>query len=130
MANVWRSGIAEGDWVTGNSLQDEKFIGYVESIDLGGMAKIYVTQSDREEAVGRTVEGRLAKLERLPDYEPVEPADVYSLIDLALMTRDQAWFEQLRAEQAIASFVSSRGSRPGPALRSVPNPKTKRVNID
>ncbi|CAG7645810.1 IDEAL domain-containing protein [Paenibacillus allorhizosphaerae] len=130
MTNVKRNGIAEGDWVTGNSLEDEKFIGYVESIDLGGIAKVYVTQSDREEAVGRTVEGRLAKLERLPDYAPTEPADLQSLIDLALMTRDRAWFEQLRAEQAIAAFASSKGSQQSPKLRGVSNMGTRRVNID
>lgn len=131
MAAVYRKQLTEGDWVTGNSLEDEKFIGYVELIDMGGNVKVYVTQSDHEEAVGRLVESRLSKLERLPDFEPTSPADLYSLIDLALMTRDRAWFEQLRAEQAIAAFASSKGplfghTDKGGAARFGP----KRVNID
>jgi hypothetical protein len=98
-----------GDWVSGTSFMDEKFIGYVESIG-NGKVKVYVTQCDHEEAVGEWVEASLAKLEKLDDYVPNETEDLRSLMDLALMTRDQAWFNELGAALRIAQAKVPGGS--------------------
>ena len=49
--------IQVGDWVSGVTVMDEKFIGYVDAADPAGTYRIVVTQSDRDRIVGKRVEG-------------------------------------------------------------------------
>ncbi|MCR8636418.1 MULTISPECIES: hypothetical protein [Paenibacillus] len=109
MAWAKQQTVQVGDWVSGTSLLDERFIGYLESINGNGKVMVYVTQSDHDEAVGEWIEGTLSKLEKLDDYVPNEVNDLQSLMDLALMTRDQAWFNELAAALRIAQ-EKARGS--------------------
>lgn len=99
-----------GDWVSGTSLMDEKLIGYVESINGNGRVMVHVTQSDHDEAVGEWVESTLAKLEKLDDYLPHDVNDLQSLMDIALMARDEAWFQELGAALRIAQDKEGRGT--------------------
>ena len=93
-----------GDWVSGTSVEDEKVIGYVDSMDLYGTVRVMVTQSDREEAIGFMVNSMRFKLERLDSNVLTSEADLRSLMDLALKTRDQEWFNELGAAlRAIGS---------------------------
>jgi hypothetical protein len=101
--------VREGDWVSGTSELDEKFIGYVESLDAGGIIRVVVTQCDREDTVGMTIETKLAKVKKMQPYTPSSPEELHSLIDIALMTHDKAWFEDLRAMLAMASFKPADG---------------------
>ncbi len=101
--------IREGDWVSGTSVKDEKFIGYVESMNENGELKVVVTQCDLQETVGTTIETKLARVKKLPAYTPSAPEEVRSLIELALMTHDKEWFEELRARQSAASATGSAG---------------------
>jgi hypothetical protein len=96
--------IEEGDWVSGTSPSDEKFIGFVESISGGGAGvKVWVTQCDREEAVGTSIEASLAKVKKLPDQVPSAREELRSLIELSLMTQDKQWFEALSAQMNTAA---------------------------
>lgn len=97
MAQTNHGWINEGDWVGGTTQVDEKFIGFVSWLGEDVM-KVWVTQSDRKEIVGTAVEAKLSKVKRLPDSVPSAPEDVHSLIELALMTHDKAWFAELRAK--------------------------------
>ncbi|TVY06974.1 IDEAL domain-containing protein [Paenibacillus cremeus] len=121
-----------GDWVSGTSFLDERLIGYVESIDSHGVVDVWVTQSDHDDAVGQLVQSKLAKLEKLPDYEPSEPEDLRSLIELALATRDQAWFEELSTKLAGAEGEGGALSSDGKPARpqSFTRFRGKRVSID
>ncbi|MEK3719952.1 group-specific protein [Paenibacillus sp. FSL H8-0034] len=98
--------IGVGDWVGGTSIEDEKIIGYVDSMDAYGTVKVMVTQSDRQEAVGHIVNSKRFKLEKLDEYTPTHESDVLSLMDLALMTRDQLWFDELGS--TLRSIQSKR----------------------
>ncbi|MCU6796950.1 group-specific protein [Paenibacillus sp. WQ 127069] len=98
--------IGVGDWVGGTSMEDEKIIGYVDSMDAYGTVKVMVTQSDRQEAVGHTVNSKRFKLEKLDEYTPTNESDVLSMMDLALMTRDQLWFDELGS--TLRSIQSKR----------------------
>lgn len=89
--------IKAGDWISGTSQLDERFIGYVDSLHDGGILKVWVTQSDRDEIVGTPIEAKLAKVKKLPDSAPSSPEEVRSLIELALMTHDEGWFTELSA---------------------------------
>lgn len=125
-----------GDWVSGVSQMDEKFIGYVDSMHGGQAAKIWVAQCDRSETVGTFVETALARVKKLPDYTPSTTEDLRSLIELALMTRDREWFDSLSARLAIAA-ASGEGaetlSHDGHPVRSrrsgfVPKRSDRRLN--
>lgn len=105
--------IREGDWVTGTSYKDEKFIGYVESMNENGVLKVWVTQCDLEETVGLTIETKLSKVKKLPDHTPSAPEELNSLIELALMTHDKEWFDALRAKLAAASPAAAGRNEQG-----------------
>ncbi|MEF3303035.1 IDEAL domain-containing protein [Paenibacillus sp. GYB003] len=108
--------LKEGDWVSGTTAQDEKFIGFVESVGAGGTVHVYVTQSDREAAVGTTVETKTAKAKKLPDYVPSAKSQLRDLIELALATHDKEWFESLSAMLVSAGpdrSVPDTERRPG-----------------
>lgn len=127
MATINQEWIKVSDWVSGTSAEDEKFIGYVESIDVYGTVKVRVTQCDHEEAIGNTVSSSLSKLYKLTDYVPVE-AGLRSLLDLALMTRDQEWFDDLYANLRILQFDAAGGDKPFQGYGS--GPAVSRVRID
>ena len=95
--------VREGDWISGTTQDDEKFIGFVLMKDEHGGLKVIVTQSDREDIVGTTIRATLAKVKKLSESGPTTTDEVKSLIELALGTHDKEWFEQLRAELAILS---------------------------
>lgn len=98
-----------GDWISGTSQKDEKFIGFVESINAGGVLKAYVTQCDREHTVGTSVETTLSKVKKLPESIPSTKDELNSLIELSLQTHDQQWFEELSSKLAAISS-STTGS--------------------
>lgn len=89
-----------GDWVSGTSLMDERFIGFVESIDLNGLVKVRVTQCDHRIAVGHSLRAWYDHIQPLPANERSETESLRSMVDLALMARDRSWFEELSAELA------------------------------
>ncbi|TBL70499.1 hypothetical protein [Paenibacillus thalictri] len=114
MAAVSEHGIIqEGDWVSGTSPLDERFIGYVESVDPHGMIKVMVTQSDHAETVNTVIETRRLKARKLPDYVPSTSEELRSLIELALLTYDKAWFEQLQGQftEAAAKEAGRGGAK-------------------
>ncbi|WP_051775546.1 hypothetical protein [Paenibacillus tyrfis] len=108
--------IREGDWVSGTSWKDERFIGYVEWTDGNGALRVRITQCDRTEAVGFVTEARQSKVTRLPEPDGLsaDEAALHDLIELALQTRDQAWFEELSAMLPSASAQAAGERKPSP----------------
>ena len=85
-----------GDWVSGFSFNDEVIRGYVESIDREiGKVKVQVFESDNEAIVGHTAEASIRRVRLLPDKAPDDEATLTQLIDLALASKDEAWFKEL-----------------------------------
>lgn len=83
------------DWVQGQTISGEFIFGYVEQIDLEqGVAKVYVVKSDNEDSAGRIALAKLHHLKQQAHWSP-EEEDLRGLIDLALVTQDQAWFVEL-----------------------------------
>lgn len=88
--------IKVGDWVSGVTVMDEKFIGFVDEADQPGIYRIVVTQSDRERIVGKRVGARASKVRKLDESSTAGSADETDvLIELALMTWDESWFQEL-----------------------------------
>jgi predicted RNA-binding protein Jag len=113
MRNI-RTELHEGDWVTGKTANDEKFRGYVEQVDAyGGMVQVKVLESDHDVIIGHTVKAALVSVEPIPAETSRSEADLMNMIDIALQTRDRAWFEELTAELlALRGDAGSRSLRP------------------
>ncbi|OXM17358.1 hypothetical protein [Paenibacillus herberti] len=92
--------IGVGDWVSGVTVMDEKFIGYVDVEDPIGIYRVVVTQSDRDRIIGKRVGARASKVRKLDDSHTAgSGGELESLIELALMTWDEAWFHELASRK-------------------------------
>jgi hypothetical protein len=96
MQGLIKDRLKEGDWVSGKSVNDEKFHGYVVGLNhMDGTVKVKVTACDNEDSLGRTVETYTASLDALPLEVLNHQGHLYNLIDIALSVRDEAWFVEL-----------------------------------
>ncbi|WHY03151.1 IDEAL domain-containing protein [Neobacillus sp. DY30] len=88
-----------GDWVKGNLHSGELIIGYVESLsNLEGVAKVTIVTSDNKDINGRTIALLTNQLKRLPAGNVTNKEQILFLIDLALSTGDEEWFNELSAK--------------------------------
>lgn len=85
-----------GDWVTGNTADSELIHGYIEAVDaMHDTLHIQVTHSDNEAVIGRLVELNRKAVKKLPETAAGTEAELMNWIELALMTKDEAWFTEL-----------------------------------
>jgi len=87
-----------GDWVSGTSLKDERFRGYIEEIHETGYATVRVIESDNEQAIGKLSKSHLHRLKKLEMTSFQHAGQIHNLIDLALMNKDKKWFMELTNE--------------------------------
>jgi hypothetical protein len=88
-----------GDWVKGNLLSGELIIGYIESLsNLEGVAKVTIVTSDNKEIIGRTIPLLSKQVKRLPAANVTNKEQILFLIDLALSTGDEDWFNELSSK--------------------------------
>ncbi|MFD2332380.1 IDEAL domain-containing protein [Cohnella sp. GCM10020058] len=99
-----------GEWVAGRTGQGELIQGFVNSIlSVQGAAGIYVTASDRVEAIGTEIAVPVGMLRPLPQTTKYNEEQLRNLIDVSLAIRDTAWFGELTSE--LASLQSAAGER-------------------
>lgn len=84
-----------GDWVSGTSLNDERFRGYIEEIHETGYATVRVIESDNEQAIGKLSKSHLHRLKKLEMTSFQHIGQIHNLIDLALVNKDKEWFMEL-----------------------------------
>jgi uncharacterized protein YpiB (UPF0302 family) len=97
MADKYR--FENGDWVQGRSRDGELIHGYVETVDSSqGMVKVNVVESDNEKAIGKSIWILNKRTEKLPDLTVSNESHLLTLIDLALLTKDEQWFMELSAK--------------------------------
>ncbi|MDG0789858.1 IDEAL domain-containing protein [Cohnella ginsengisoli] len=107
-----------GEWVAGRTSQGELIQGFVNSIlSMQGAAGIYVTASDRVEAIGTEIAVPVGSLRALPQSAKYNEEQLRNLIDVSLAIRDTAWFGELTGE--LASLQSTAGDR-GQSATDVP----------
>ncbi|PAE40364.1 IDEAL domain-containing protein [Bacillus sp. 7884-1] len=88
-----------GDWVKGSLLSGELIIGYIESLsNLDGVAKVTIVKSDNKDIIGRTIALLTNQLKRLPAANVSNKEQILFLIDLALSTGDEEWFNELSSK--------------------------------
>ncbi|HWO53478.1 MAG TPA: hypothetical protein VNM49_03675 [Paenibacillus cookii] len=101
-----------GDWVQGKTVDGEFIHGYIETLDAQQeIVRVRVVQSDHEEAVGKTVAVRSSWLKQLPAAPLTDRQNLESLIDLALSTWDEAWFDELTGLLEGLSSEEERGKQ-------------------
>jgi hypothetical protein len=84
------------DWVQGKTVEGEFIQGYIETTDdQRDLVRVRVVQSDHEAAVGKTVTVHSSWLKQLPLNSLNDRKNIESLIDLALATYDETWFNEL-----------------------------------
>lgn len=88
-----------GDWVKGNLLSGELIIGYIESLsNIEGVAKVTIVTSDNDEIIGRTIALLTNQVKHLPSANVTNKEQILFLIDLALSTGDEEWFNELSSK--------------------------------
>ncbi|WNS78055.1 IDEAL domain-containing protein [Domibacillus sp. DTU_2020_1001157_1_SI_ALB_TIR_016] len=84
-----------GQWVEGETWDKQRIYGYVVKVGKpADITKVYIVDSANEELRGRMIHVLSKSLQKVPEQTPVEAA-IEQLIDLALLTKDQGWFEHL-----------------------------------
>lgn len=87
----------KGDWVSGRSRDGELIHGYIVDLDqIQDIMKVFVIKSDNTIIIGKTVWilNKYAEMLKLSSSY-VSEDDLLPLIDLALITKDEAWFMEL-----------------------------------
>jgi enoyl reductase-like protein len=101
-----------GDWVSGTTVDDERIRGFVESVSKEqGSVLVRVTESDREEIIGRVAESLIAKVELLDVEAWTDEQTFHDLIDMALATKDEQWFMDLTSEFLALNNKSNKKSK-------------------
>ncbi|WP_274651303.1 IDEAL domain-containing protein [Paenibacillus humicola] len=96
-----------GDWVKGNTHQGELVHGYIGTLNTAKhTVGVHVVASDHEAAIGQLVEIQDQSVSKLADAPLDQEEQFNSLIDLALATRDEPWFNELTAQ-----LISLRGQQ-------------------
>ncbi|QKE72281.1 IDEAL domain-containing protein [Arthrobacter citreus] len=97
-----------GDWVKGISMGGELVIGFIESFTIQDeIVKVNVITSDNEKTVGKTINMLNKNVKKLPDSKVTNKEQISFLIDLALSTGDEEWFEELSSQlKSMRQLVS------------------------
>ncbi|TLS35351.1 IDEAL domain-containing protein [Pseudalkalibacillus caeni] len=99
LTNSQEMNLKAGDWVKGNSINDELFKGYVEALnETLGTVRIRVVDCDNNRTVGKTIETFVNHISKMPEIDIDREGYLHTMIDLALMTKDKKWFDELTDE--------------------------------
>src|SRR5688500_16632810 len=100
-------GFENGDWVQGRSRDGELIHGYVETVDsIQEIVKVNVVESDNDKAIGKSIWLLNKSAEKLPDLTVSNESQLLSLIDLALLSKDEQWFMELSKKLAAIKKIS------------------------
>ncbi|MFC5402708.1 hypothetical protein [Cohnella soli] len=105
------------DWVQAKTRNGEFVHGFIESFDESQqIAKLFVVRSDNEQSVGHSTTALVHWLRRLPEMPLDEPNAIQNMIDIALATRDEAWFAELSERLATATDQPGKEALPKPHI--------------
>ncbi|MEH7451482.1 IDEAL domain-containing protein [Gottfriedia acidiceleris] len=98
-----------GDWVKGISMGGELVIGYVESFKIQDeIVKVNVITSDNKTTVGKTIHMLNKNVMKMPDSKVTNIEQIRFLIDVALSTGDEDWFNELSSQlNSMKQLVNS-----------------------
>ncbi|MWV47173.1 hypothetical protein GRF59_26620 [Paenibacillus sp. HJL G12] len=100
------------DWVQGKTVDGEFVHGYIETVGpQQEIVRVRVVQSDNPKAIGRTIALRGPWLKQLPVNPLGDQKNLESLIDLALSTSDETWFQELTDQLNALNTKKHKGAR-------------------
>ncbi|TFE28118.1 hypothetical protein [Cohnella luojiensis] len=103
------------DWVHAKTRNGELIHGFVDGLDEEQrMANVFVVKSDNDESVGKSILVREQWVRKLPTYALEDAEAIQSLIDIALSTKDDQWFEELTLK--LQSVSKAEGTNKGQSL--------------
>ncbi len=107
------------DWVHAKTRNGELIHGFVDAVDEEQrMANVFVVKSDNDESIGSSIQVREQWVRKLPTYAWDDAEAIQSLIDIALSTKDDQWFEELSLKlQSLSKAERSNQKKlaPGPS---------------
>jgi hypothetical protein len=99
--------LKNGDWVQGRSREGELIHGFVETVDsIQEIVKVNVVESDNEKMIGKSIWLLNKSAEKLSDLTVSNESQLLSLIDLALLLKDEQWFMDLSTQLASIKKIS------------------------
>ncbi|KHF41575.1 IDEAL domain-containing protein [Halalkalibacter okhensis] len=102
--------IEVGVWVKGKTTNGELIHGYVEKVNrVSETVKVKVTKSDNEEIIGKTIDMLHGTIATLPNEASRSVDEIRALIDLALLTKDDQWFQELSS--TLVTLQETKGKQ-------------------
>lgn len=85
-----------GDWVKLKSSKGERIYGYVEKKPVDNeLVQLRVVSSENELISGQSIQVLMHKVRKQETKEQHSVSELKQLIDLALLTNDETWFDAL-----------------------------------
>jgi hypothetical protein len=99
MWNDKKAILKKSDWVKGTARNGELIIGFIDSMSMVQEAvNVTVAESDNEHIIGKTISISATQVESIPVAKNKDVGQLEFLIDLALTTGDEEWFQELTGE--------------------------------
>ncbi|MCZ0701968.1 uncharacterized protein YpiB (UPF0302 family) [Natronobacillus azotifigens] len=91
--------IQVGDWVETESSKGQRILGFIEKdTEEENMLQLRVIMSDNDMLTGHSIQVNQSKLTMQESNSNYSVQELAQLIDLALLTNDKAWFDELTAQ--------------------------------
>ncbi|MCL6571697.1 MAG: IDEAL domain-containing protein [Bacillus sp. (in: Bacteria)] len=97
----------KGEWVRGRLREGELIHGYVESVNPElEINKVTVIKSDNDQLIGKVIWIGDNFVEKLPTVPANSETELLSLIDIALLNKDEQWFMDLSEQLSSIKKLS------------------------
>ena len=109
---IMKQNIKAEDWIKGKSAEGELIIGFVEKINEENQTMtVKVIQAEQNFEIGTTVELPANSVVKLSNSSFRSQEEVLSVIDLALETNDEEWFQDLIGQFYSLKYAKSHRSK-------------------
>ncbi|WP_017727735.1 IDEAL domain-containing protein [Halalkalibacterium ligniniphilum] len=96
MENSHNKRFVIGDWVKGKLKNGELLHGFIQTIDpIKDIIRVHVVACENEDTIGSTIGLPSNAVQLIPNTQVNNEEQIYTLIDLALLTKDEQWFNEL-----------------------------------
>lgn len=101
-----------GDWVKLHSSKGEQIHGYIEKMpENKNLIQLRVVESDNEWLSGHSIQVETKKIKLEKNEIAYSIGELEQLIDLALSTKDEAWFDSLVLKYKLLNAKKKTGNK-------------------
>ncbi|WP_079709608.1 IDEAL domain-containing protein [Paraliobacillus ryukyuensis] len=124
MGTNHNTSVQVGDWVSAKSSRGELIHGFVEKNALDhNVIQLRVVASDNKMLMGHSIQINQSKINRLDNNLLKTETQLKQLIDFALETRDQEWFNELLNQLQYLKKHKKKGN-----FHTLPKHKTQHTD--